>query len=108
MWLLGIFTALALLLASIGGHGVVANATVQRTREIGIRMALGARHWQLFALVTRQAVRLAIADVAIGVAAAYAATRLLQSLLFGVVPHRFRDIYQCRLAPSDRRCAIGS
>jgi putative ABC transport system permease protein len=84
MWLLGIFTALALLLASIGVQGVVAYATVQRTREMGIRMALGARPWQLFALVTRQALRLAIAGLAIGVIAAYAATRLLQSLLFGV------------------------
>jgi ABC-type antimicrobial peptide transport system permease subunit len=84
MWLLGIFAALALLLASIGVQGVVAYATVQRAREMGIRMALGARPWQLFALVTRQALRLAIAGVAIGVVAAYAATRLLQSLLFGV------------------------
>jgi putative ABC transport system permease protein len=84
MWLLGIFAALALLLASIGVQGVVAYATVQRAREMGIRMALGARPWQLFALVTRQALRLAIAGLAIGVVAAYAATRLLQSLLFGV------------------------
>jgi ABC-type antimicrobial peptide transport system permease subunit len=84
MWLLGIFAALALLLASVGVQGVVAYTTAQRAREMGIRMALGAQPWQLFALITRQGLMMAIWGTAIGVAAAYGATRLLQSLLFGV------------------------
>jgi len=84
MWLLGVFAALALALASVGVHGVIGYATARRAREMGIRMALGARPWQLFTLVTRQALALAIAGVAIGVVAAYLATRLLQSLLFSV------------------------
>jgi len=84
MWLLGVFAALALALASVGVHGVVAYATLQRTREMGIRMALGARPAQLFRMITRHAVRLAAVGAAIGILAAYLATRLLQSLLFGV------------------------
>lgn len=84
MWLLGVFAALALALASVGVHGVIAYTTSQRSREMGIRMALGARPGQLFALVTSQALRLAIIGAAIGIAGAYAATRLVESLLFGV------------------------
>jgi len=84
MWLVGMFAGMALLLAAVGVHGVVAYATAQRAREMGIRMALGARPVQLFGLVTRQAVRFALAGAAIGVAAGFVATRLLASLLFGV------------------------
>jgi putative ABC transport system permease protein len=84
MWLLGVFAALALILAGIGVHGVVAYATAQRSREMGIRMALGARPSQLFGLIIRHALRLAIAGAAIGVAAAWACSKLLQTLLFGV------------------------
>ena len=84
MWLLGVFAALALALASVGVHGVISYATSQRSREMGIRMALGARPAQLFGLVTAQALRLAMAGAAIGLAGAYAATRLVESLLFGV------------------------
>ena len=85
MWLLGLFAAIALVLASVGVHGVISYAAAQRSREMGIRMALGARPSQLFVLVTRQALALAAAGAAIGVALAYAATRLLETLLFGVV-----------------------
>jgi len=81
---LSVFAALALLMASVGVHGVVAYATTQRAREMGIRMALGARPGQLFTMVTRQSMKMAAAGAAIGVIGAYAATRLLQSLLFGV------------------------
>jgi putative ABC transport system permease protein len=84
MRLLGVFAVLAVLLAGVGVQGVVAYSTTQRSREMGIRMALGARRWQLFALVTRRTMAMAIGGAAIGVIAAYAATRLLQSLLFGV------------------------
>lgn len=84
MWLLGAFAALALLLACVGVHGVIAYATAQRQREMGIRMALGAKPAQLFRLVTRQALRLATIGVTIGIAGAYASSRLLESLLFGV------------------------
>jgi putative ABC transport system permease protein len=84
MWLLGAFAALALLLACVGVHGVIAYATAQRQREMGIRMALGARPGQLFQLVTKQALRLAMFGVTIGIVGAYASTRLLESLLFGV------------------------
>src|SRR5271166_615549 len=84
MWLIGLFAALSLLLASVGVHGVVAYATAQRAREMGIRMALGARPGQLFRLVTRQALQLAGMGAALGVALAYACTRWLQTLLFGV------------------------
>ncbi|MGD1096758.1 MAG: ADOP family duplicated permease, partial [Bryobacteraceae bacterium] len=73
MWLLSLFAALALLMASVGVHGVVAYATTQRAREMGIRMALGARPGQLFTLITRQAMKMAAAGAAIGVVAAYAA-----------------------------------
>ena len=84
MWLLGAFAALALALASVGVHGVIAYTTSQRSREMGIRMALGAQPAQLFSLVTSQALRLAATGAAIGLAAAYGATRLVESLLFGV------------------------
>jgi len=84
MWLLGVFAALALALASVGVHGVIAYTTSQRSREMGIRMALGARPAQLFRLVASQALRLAMIGAAIGLAGAYAATHLVEALLFGV------------------------
>jgi ABC-type antimicrobial peptide transport system permease subunit len=84
MWLIGLFAGLALVLATVGVHGVVGYATSQRGREMGIRMALGARPGQLFGMVTRQAMRLAIVGAAIGIVAAYGSTKLLASLLYGV------------------------
>jgi putative ABC transport system permease protein len=81
---LGAFAGLALLLAMIGLYGVVSYRIAQRTREIGIRVALGARTAGVIQLVVRQALTLTLVGVAFGVAAALALTRVLQSLLYGV------------------------
>ncbi|MFN2397923.1 MAG: ABC transporter permease [Gemmatimonadaceae bacterium] len=81
---LGVFGALALLLASVGLYGVVAYAVAQRTREIGVRVALGAKPWDVLGLVLRQSASLVGAGLAIGLAASWALTRLLSNLLLGV------------------------
>jgi putative ABC transport system permease protein len=80
--LLGLFGALALLLAAVGIYGVVAYGVAQRTREIGIRAALGARPGDVLRLVLRQALRLAAIGILVGGAAGLALTRFLSSLLF--------------------------
>jgi len=82
--LLGAFAALALLLAGFGLYGVMAYSVAQRSREIGIRMALGAQAADVRSLVVNQAVRLGAVGLALGIAGALAATRVLDSLLFGV------------------------
>jgi putative ABC transport system permease protein len=82
--LLGIFALLALLLASLGLYGVMAYTVSQRTRELGIRLALGARRQDVRNMVVRQGVMLASAGVAIGLAIAVALARLVTNLLFGV------------------------
>jgi putative ABC transport system permease protein len=84
--LFGLFSTLALVLAAIGLYGVVAYAAGQRTREFGIRMALGARRANVLWLVLGQGLKLALIGVAIGLASATALTRLLTKLLFGVDP----------------------
>jgi ABC-type antimicrobial peptide transport system permease subunit len=84
--LFGLFSLLALVLAAVGLYGVVAYAAGQRTREFGIRMALGARDADVLWLVLGQGLKLALFGAAIGMAAALALTRLLTKLLFGVEP----------------------
>lgn len=84
MLLLGGFGALALLLSSVGMYGVISYSVAQRTREIGIRMALGAQRRNVFGMVLRQGARLAGFGIAIGLAAAFGVTRLMASLLYGV------------------------
>jgi putative ABC transport system permease protein len=82
--LLGAFAALALALAGFGLYGVMAYAVAQRSREIGIRMALGAQAADVRSLVVSQAVRLGGSGLGMGIAGALAVTRVLDSLLFGV------------------------
>jgi predicted permease len=84
--LIGLFAAAAVLLAAIGIYGVLMHAVAQRTREIGIRLALGARRSEVIGMVVRQAAILALGGLAAGVALAAAITRLIRDLLFGVTP----------------------
>ncbi|MFY9804123.1 MAG: ABC transporter permease [Candidatus Acidiferrales bacterium] len=85
-YLIGSFAALALILAMIGLYGLISFTVVQRTREIGIRMALGAQPRDVLGLIMRQGIGAVLAGVAVGVVAGLALTRLMASLLFGVKP----------------------
>jgi predicted permease len=82
----GFFSIFALALACLGLYGVLSFAIVQRTREIGMRVALGAQRHHILSLVIGHGVRLSLLGAVIGVAGAFAATRLVSSLLFGVAP----------------------
>jgi hypothetical protein len=85
-FLLGVFAVAATLLAAIGLGGVVATTVRQRTRELGVRMALGATRGSIQRMILRQALVVAARGVAMGVAAAVATTRVLVSLLYDVSP----------------------
>jgi len=80
------FTVVAVLLAALGIYAVITQVMAQRTHELGIRMALGAQRLDVLALVLRQGMGLTVAGMAIGLAGAFALTRLLEGMLFGVRP----------------------
>jgi ABC-type antimicrobial peptide transport system permease subunit len=82
--LLGVFAAVALLLATIGIYGVISYSVAQRTREIGIRIALGALDRNVLGLVIGQGMKFALIGVGLGIAGASALTRVLSGLLFNV------------------------
>ncbi|HET9305191.1 MAG TPA: ABC transporter permease [Candidatus Sulfotelmatobacter sp.] len=87
MDLLGIFAALALVLACVGIYGVISYLAGQRTHEIGIRMALGAQRGNVLRMVVGEGARVVLIGVALGTAAALGLTRLMANQLFGVSPH---------------------
>ncbi len=82
--LLGIFAGLALVLAAVGTYGVMSYSVAERSHEIGIRMAMGARAENVLGLVMAGGLSLAAVGLAVGIAGAFAVTRLMQSMLFGV------------------------
>jgi ABC-type antimicrobial peptide transport system permease subunit len=84
MFLLSLFATLALTLATVGIYGVISYAVSQRTREIGVRMALGANPRDVLRLILGEGLKLVLAGVALGIIAALAMTRLLTTLLYGV------------------------
>ena len=107
--MLGIFAGVALLLASIGIYGVMAFAVTQRTQEIGIRMALGARALDVLKLVIKHGMKLAVLGIAIGLAGSWALTRFMKQLLFGVEPTdllTFSLVSLCLLAAAFLACYV--
>jgi putative ABC transport system permease protein len=85
-WMFGMFGAIALLLAAIGVYGVISYGVSQRTQEIGVRVALGARRGHAIGMVVRNGMRLSAAGLALGLLGAVAVTRVVQSILIGVSP----------------------
>jgi predicted permease len=87
LMLLGLFGALALLLSSVGIYGVVSYIVTQRTREIGIRVALGAQRADVLRLVLQRGAKMTAIGILVGIAVSFALTHLLSTLLYGVSPH---------------------
>ena len=85
-WLVGGFAAVALMLGMVGIYGVIAYSVSQQTREIGVRMALGAQRSSVIHMVMREAGRLTLMGVVIGLCCAIGAARLMRGLLFGIAP----------------------
>ncbi len=86
-WMVTLFAVVALLLAAVGTYGVMAHAVASRTRELGLRAALGARPSDLIGMILREGVGLCLLAMAIGIGSAAAVTRFMASLLFDVAPH---------------------
>ena len=86
LYVLGLFAAVALLLAVSGIYGVIGHAVTQRTHEIGIRMALGAARRDVFQLILGEGGKLAVTGVAIGIVASHLVTQFLRTLLYGITP----------------------
>jgi ABC-type antimicrobial peptide transport system permease subunit len=84
MTLIGVFAALALVLAIVGLYGVLALIVGQRRREIGVRLALGAQRWTVVRMILREGVAMAVVGVVLGVAGALALTRVMKSLLYEI------------------------
>jgi putative ABC transport system permease protein len=84
--LIGLFAIVALILACVGIYGVISYSVAQRTHEIGIRMALGARAADVLGMVVRQAIVMAGIGVVLGLSISFALTSLMEKLLFGVAP----------------------
>ena len=84
--LLSLFAAIALVLAIVGIYGVMSYSVTQRTHEIGIRMAIGARPRDVFAMILSHGLKLTLAGIVIGLLAAFGLTRLMETMLFGVAP----------------------
>jgi putative ABC transport system permease protein len=84
--LIGVFAAVAALLAAVGLYGVLATAVRQRTAEIGVRVAFGATHRSIFGLVVGDGMKLSLIGLAVGVVAAFWLTRAMETMLIGVRP----------------------
>jgi ABC-type antimicrobial peptide transport system permease subunit len=102
-----VFGFLATLLAVIGLYGVMAYTVAQRTREVGIRMALGAAQGNVIWMVMREVLVLVVIGVAAGVPASLALTKLVQSQLFGLSPHDPATLALATIALASVACAAG-